>query len=165
MKPALKLRCSLSLALSLCACGLPEIKQEASTSENSGDCTTASLSLVNGLESTEHAAVGLLLRLNSMKTLAVAACTGTFVDSTTMITSAHCVDSSENGGVIFVPGDAPNLSTPNFKSVSAIKVFHLGLTHENFADGDSSVEVRASDLAVVVFPEGTAPAVAGLAAA
>jgi hypothetical protein len=165
MKPALKMKCSLSLALSLCACGLPEIQEEVSTPENSGACSTATLSLVNGLESSEHPAVGLFLRLNSMRTLAVGACTGTFVDSTTMITSAHCVDASENGGVIFVPGEAPNLSNPNFKSVSALKVFHLGLTHEDFVDGDSSVEVRAKDLAVVVFPEGTAPGVAGLAAA
>lgn len=142
-------------AVSLVACGE---KKEETEEEASGACDdSSSLALVNGHETTEYSAVGLIIMDNK------AACTGTFVSATTMITAAHCVNTSENGGIIYIPGAKPNFQDPNLVYVEALKVVHLGKTSDDFVASDSpSAELRLSDLAVVIFPPATAPAVVGL---
>jgi hypothetical protein len=79
-----------------------------------------------------------------------------------MLTAAHCIDSSKNGGIYFVPGDAPDLTKSNFKRIKASSAFHLGLTFDDF-DDEVAVEDRVNDIAVIVFPAETAPAVTGIA--
>lgn len=73
----------------------------------------------------------------SLASTAAGLCTGTFVSSSTLITAAHCVDRSEGGGLAFGEARPTAVFTGNLVGKLAA--------------------LRKSDVAIAVFPAGTAP--------
>jgi hypothetical protein len=127
-------------------------------------CESLAVNLVNGSLTKEHPEVGLIVITEGNGNAGT--CTGTFVSANTMITAAHCIDNTENGNAYYVPGIRPSLSDGSATFIKAEKVFHLDKTSEDFASQSQSAfdEIIYKDIAVLVFPDVTAPAVAGIAA-
>jgi V8-like Glu-specific endopeptidase len=151
--------------VTLNSCGKKLFKETGSTTE----CNTIiaddgtneeQLNLVNGVQTTEHPAVGLIIQ--RISSTSVESCTGTFVSSSAMVTAAHCIGSTPNGNISFYPGAQPNWQKPDPKPIAATKVFHLGKTKEDFDKLGPNPEPVLEDIAIILFPEGTAPAALGL---
>lgn len=91
-------------------------------------------------------------------------CTGTWVSDTTMITASHCLSDSATGGVRYIPGagsivDNDDLDVLYTSGVTPQKVF-IGapeFTVERFDQSEFQKGMNR-DLAVLLFPAGTAPA-------
>jgi hypothetical protein len=127
------------------------------------------LFVVNGRESNQHKSVALLLREGVVgNRREVAICTGTFVGDNVLVTAAHCIDDSNNGGLIALQVDAYDTAVIDTvagfeqarrRGVEAVQVFHHGLT-ENELIGPNGEAINLDktnlDLAVVIFPKGTA---------
>lgn len=120
----------------------------------SGKC----LQLVNGLATEDYPAV---VRLMSRRDGAVGICTGTFISPTAVITAAHCIDSSANGGLYLV-GDERIAFTGNplANAISATRAFTNGATGSMGDPNDpSSVSL---DTAILLFPKGIAKTYMGI---
>ena len=120
----------------------------------SGNC----LQLVNGLATGNYPSV---VRLMSEKSGAVGICTGTFISPTAVITAAHCIDSSANGGIYLVADDRIAFhDNPLANAVPAIKSFTQGATGST---GDPNDPTSVSlDTAIVLFPKGIASTYMGI---
>jgi Trypsin len=156
---------SATMAFASCGKFLNKEKEETISQSCQSKLTTKTedrFSLVNGKESSEHPAVVLIVQ---QKSTGVGVCTGTFVSSSTLITAAHCINSQPNGGIYYFPGSKPNLQAPTSPAIKATKAFHLGKTIEYFEGLNGNIQPALDDLAIVVFPEGTAPAAVGLVGA
>jgi len=129
-------------------------KSTNQTQEPSGKC----LQLVNGLATKDYPAV---VRLMSRRDGAVGICTGTFISPTAVLTAAHCIDSSANGGLYLV-GDERIAFTgdPLANAISATRAFTNGATGST---GDPNDPASVSlDTAILLFPKGIAKTYMGI---
>lgn len=115
------------------------------------------LKIVNGTESQAQPAIGMIYQQNGDHLFL---CTGTFVSSNTMITAAHCFPFGTD--IAYVPGtswdltDATVVAEIGRSAIRSIKtIVSPVLLHSG--DGIASTDSQ-KDLAVVIFPDGTAPA-------
>ena len=132
------------------------------TSAKSQPATSGScLNLVNGLDTRDFPTV---VRLVGIRGKSYGVCTGTFISPTALITAAHCIDSSANGGVSIVAGDRLDFSQNIMAgSIKAIRAFTRGFIGST---GDTSkTDTVNKDTAIVLFPRGAAKAYAAIAAA
>jgi hypothetical protein len=128
-----------TLALAGCQSSSPDI-ETAPPKRASGDGTGTGncLFVVNGVTTMEFAPVVMLLSNGG------GLCTGTFVGSNTVITAAHCLES-------------PTASGLSFNNIAAIDTINWGVS------GEGATAVPYQDLAILLFPPGTAPALSKLA--
>ncbi|MEN9834269.1 MAG: hypothetical protein RL011_462 [Pseudomonadota bacterium] len=110
------------------------------------------LQIVNGLPTKDFPTV---VRLVGLRGNSVGVCTGTFISPTAVITAAHCIDSSSNGGLSIVPGDRLDFSrNPLTGATKALRAFTLGSIGSTGNTGSS--EVVGKDTAILLFPSGIA---------
>lgn len=104
-----------------------------------GGCLRSGLHVVNGIITTQLPEVVQLSVADG-----TALCTGTFVSSSTLITAAHCLGTNPDGNM-------------KYNNIRPLQVFHHGAT------GESASTTGSNDQAIILFPEGTAPAQGRLA--
>ena len=123
-----------------------------------GVTTTSSqcLSIVNGKPTSNIPSV---VRLVTQESGGSGFCTGTFISSVAVITAAHCLSDDVNGGMS-VTFDAT--ISNSMEGVAALKAFTLG-SRGKAVDTNSS-DAIAKDLAIALFPPGTAPSIMAIGA-
>jgi hypothetical protein len=130
---------------------------QANKKANAGTTTKSCMAVVNGSETQGLPAVGLIYQRKNGKT---ATCTGTFVSPNTMITAAHCFpfgsSTSYVAGSNFDLTDPDALAEVEQRAVRSLKaiVSPIKIYEGNGIASNESYK----DLAVVIFPDGTAPA-------
>ena len=122
--------------------------------EPNGKC----LQLVNGLSTGDYPSV---VRLMSKRAGAIGVCTGTFISPTALITAAHCIDSSVNGGIYLVTDERIAFTgNPLANAIAATQAFTKGATGSTGDPNDpSSVGL---DTAILLFPKGTSKTYMGI---
>lgn len=146
------LRPVLIVGFVLGGCGEKEEEKTATDATCSAD---SALSLINGIDTSEHPEIGITTGDFSIF------CSGTFVSDTTMITAAHCVPDSADFAIYYVPGATPTWNDGNVPKVRATKVIHLGYSANHYFSNDPGIDqlqLKINDIAVLVFPPNTAPA-------
>ena len=111
--------------------------------------------IVNGQASMEFPAVVVIM------TSSLARCTGTFVGTNTLVTAAHCVENTQNGNSQILLDDCANRRSI---MIDAEKIFTAGYHAEDYGNAVSSKhdDLFEKDIAVVLVPDGTAPALMAL---
>lgn len=146
---------------------IPEGEKRTTQGGGPGSDTGSCLRIVNGTATSEYPSVGLIIsRVEGADEMGV--CTGTFVSSNTMITAAHCVKSDSLKTMMYIPRDRFDLRLSQKKMN---EIFATGVKPVAYVDGDNGTDSDGAkklsevdnDVAVVIFPEGTAPAVASIA--
>jgi hypothetical protein len=123
------------------------------------------LHIVNGITTNEFPSVVNLIKPTideNGKLEAIGSCTGTFVSSSTLITASHCVDNSPNGGVGLNTKHLGKFPTTASDYQTLVKDLKRPVKVMRLVDVDVYPNLSRSDLAVVVFPKGTAPAISNL---
>ncbi len=162
-----------ALYLSIAACQQVDPKSNV---ESDDQCQkqagkfTPSFKIVNGTETTRREGVVLLAgyRAGENGKKEFVTCTGVFLSSSTLLTAAHCIDRSPTGGVSYIPGVRLNRNQYQYenqmsdivnKGVKPLLAIHAGLMRENSPANAADGLKSKLDLAVLVFPQGTAPGV------
>jgi hypothetical protein len=151
------------VALLFIGCGSEEPTTRESRSgggTNNDGCT--SLNIVNGEKTTSFPAVSMIFYTTKGTDGGLFTCTGTFVSDNTMITAAHCVPEDPDDAIYYVPGTSVNLGSDYDEQQ---ELFKTGIKANGFVRGDIetedakiSTEVSPFDIAIIVFPNDTAPA-------
>jgi hypothetical protein len=165
---------ALAAALAAAACsshddaGHDDGASHAKSRDGDGDgdgYVDACFGLLNARTTKKYGAIGLILQLEDGAPKS--RCTGTFVSSNTMITAAHCVPPDSSPGVVYLPVTSQLL---DMSRVSADAVVGTGVRAKRVFRNDypttliNDTRLTRKDLAVVVFPDGTAPAMLDIAA-
>jgi len=122
--------------------------------EDEEEDDAACLTLVNGASTTKHPSVVMLLASDSL-------CTGTFIAHNALFTASHCISRSSTGGKRYVSGASfveADLGDAFAEGVAPLRAYSVG---PNAGDG-SSATPGEQDLAILIFPDDTAPATSPL---
>ena len=103
-----------------------------------GVAAVSGVKVTNGIDTDDYPAVVMLVNAEE-----ATVCTGTFVTSATLLTAAHCLGHDKSGSLLF--GDTPSIAA-----------YFTGAVGEEAA-------LKPTDLAIVLFPPETAPAIQPLA--
>jgi hypothetical protein len=125
------------------------------------------LKVVDGTETNAFPSMGFLLSPGEGGGYDL--CGGTFVSSNTMISASHCVTNAMDGGVVFVAGSTVTIeSEEELNTIASAGVKPLRVFSENPSlnvGGPTIItgELAATDISILIFPNGTAPATTPIA--
>jgi hypothetical protein len=120
---------------------------EKTDGEASCKAAKRGLELANGVETGAFPAVVRIGR--RIGTNGLSLCTGVFVSSTTLLTAAHCIDDTPNGGIMLLPGETLDATLAG--ATVAVRAFAAGPTGSNIDSSDPAA--LADDIAVVEFAQ------------
>ncbi len=116
--------------------------------------------------------VGLIALIDKTNSTIITHCSGTFISSNTMITAAHCVSDHPNVILKYFPGDVVDLGQleahPELLKSSGIKALHIIQPGKKYCFNldepaqMASADVVPFDVAILLFPDNTAPSVSEL---
>jgi hypothetical protein len=160
-------------ALALVACGAStkptnRTPTGGSTTIGQGSQQPACFAVVNGQETNSYLPGGTLLTQTQqdIQQGGYAVCTGTFVSDNTLVTASHCVDPNQPGATAFVR--ATELATDQFESVYGAGIHAQSAITSGLIQygGGSGLDVSQTfqDIAIVIFPDHSAPATTKIAA-
>jgi len=144
----------LSSVMVVISCGSTEPAKRT----NAGGSATC-LKVVNGKTTSSYKAINLIVYGQGS---GIFTCTGTFVSHNTMITAAHCVPEKSGETLTYIPGNEVNLGQTTSESEAVLRTGTEALTYIRgnikTEEGDriSTIE-SVKDLAIVIFPDNTAP--------
>ncbi len=153
---------AILLILTLQACDSSKKSASPAPQELPGDSGgSGCLHLANGVPTQDYPAV---VRLLALTADGASICTGTFISPTAVMTAAHCIDSSANGGVSYVPGAKIDFDSSQKPSgmVAAQAAFAVGPVGEAI-DAQDPTSV-AQDVAILIFPKGLTRSYLGIEA-
>ncbi len=163
-----KLLSKLIILLALGSCQeISEDEKKTVKGGGGGSDSGSCLRIVNGTATSDYPSVGLIVsRAEGADEIGV--CTGTFVSSNTMITAGHCVKSDSLKTILYIGRDRFDLKVSSKKMN---EILAAGIKPIAFVDGDNGADSDGAkkltdvdtDIAVVIFPDGTAPAIASVA--
>jgi len=142
--------------------------------ERKGECSASkgmrvpNIGIVNGEATSDFPEVVLLAGYHAKgtDTKQLTTCTGTFVSHNTLITAAHCVDSSPDGGVVVISDDQISAENLRYseqvvallaKGIKPLKAFHNGITGESSESSGVQGKIARTklDFAILIFPKDT----------
>jgi hypothetical protein len=144
----------LAIAASATAC--EQSATAPAKTSGKGSKKQACLAIVNGDETVAPKAVGLIFREDGDT---FSACTGTWVSSNTFFTAAHCTGGG--GAPIYYAGNRSVNLEENYheRLANALQPVEQVISPISFVGGEVKGEDIHKDLAVLVFPKGSAPSV------
>jgi secreted trypsin-like serine protease len=137
--------------------GTPEEASGSSDANHAckaGQSSSKGLHLANAKVTSDHPAVVRIGRMAGGSSFVV--CTGTFVGPRTLLTAAHCIDGSTNGGIMLLPGETFKDGSNLQGAIPAARAWAPGArgADVDFTDFPS----LSQDVAVVAFDSDVAPA-------
>ncbi len=130
---------------------------EANKKNDAGTAPAGCLAIVGGTESEAQPAIGMLYQRKGDQ---IFICTGTFVSQNTLITAAHCFPFGRD--IYYSPGsswDLTNEEVVNQVTRDAVPSTKVVLSPVKIHNGSGIASTDSHmDLAVVIFPDNTAPA-------
>ncbi len=158
---------ALVISTALTGCGGTEEKNRRSTEPRSANSerSTSCSALVGGQDTSDFPATVLLATLTGGG--GVSFCSSTFIGPNTIMTAGHCIDDTNPKGVRYLGSGLPD---GQFGALyAASKAPSVVVTHgPGYVGSNMEInreDVRARDLAILIFPSDIAPAVSPLAAA